>query len=136
MKLDTEKNILIVGLGLLGGSYAKALKRQGYRVSAITKEAESIEYAMKNGIIDFGTTEAEGELIASADIVIFALYPHVFIEWIRQHGSLLRAGTLITDVTGVKGSVVYSVQSLLPDGVEFISAHPMAGREVSGGGKQ
>lgn len=132
MKLDTEKNILIVGLGLLGGSYAKALKRQGYRVSAITKEAESIEYAMKNGIIDFGTTEAEGELIASADIVIFALYPHVFIEWIRQHGSLLRAGTLITDVTGVKGSVVYSVQSLLPDGVEFISAHPMAGREVSG----
>ncbi len=132
MKLTTDKNILIIGLGLLGGSYAKALKKQGYRVSAITKEPESVKFALDNGIVDYGTTEVDPELVGSADLVVFALYPHVFIEWIRENGSLLRKGTVVTDVTGVKGRVVYEVQSLLPDGVEFISAHPMAGREVSG----
>lgn len=132
MKLTTDKNILIIGLGLLGGSYAKALKKQGYRVSAITKEPESVKFALDSGIVDYGTTEVDPKLVGSADLVVFALYPHIFIEWIRENGSLLRKGTVVTDVTGVKGSVVYEVQSLLPDGVEFISAHPMAGREVSG----
>ena len=132
MELTTDKNILIVGLGLLGGSYAKALKKQGYRVSAITKDFESVKFAVDNGIIDFGTTEIDPKLIGNADIVVFALYPHIFIEWVRENGKLLRKGSVVTDVTGVKGNVVYEVQALLPDGVEFISAHPMAGREVSG----
>lgn len=132
MKLDLKKRILIVGLGLLGGSYAMALKKQGYAVSAITRDAASIDYALSHGFIDEGTTEVDPRLIAQADVVVFALYPHVFLEWIREHGHLLKAGTVLTDVTGVKGCVVYDVQALLPAGVEFISAHPMAGREVSG----
>ncbi len=132
MKLDRNTHILIVGLGLLGGSYAMALKKQGYTVSAITRDPDSITYALEAGLIHRGTTEIDPQLIAEADLVVFALYPHVFIDWIRQHGQLLQAGTIITDVTGVKGCVVHEIQSLLPDGVEFIAAHPMAGREVSG----
>ncbi len=132
MRLEKHHNILIVGLGLLGGSYAMALSRRGYPVSAITLEQSSIDYAVNKGIIGYGTTEVEPDLIAKADLVIFALYPHTFVEWMEQHGHLLTSGTVVTDVTGVKGSIIPRIKSLLPDGVEYIAAHPMAGREVGG----
>ncbi|MBQ1263067.1 MAG: prephenate dehydrogenase [Oscillospiraceae bacterium] len=130
--IDSSKKILIVGLGLLGGSYAMALKRKGYSVSAITLEQRSIDYALEHNLIDEGSTEIDERLIKSADVIIFALYPHTFIEWIENNGHLIEKGTVVTDVTGVKGCVVNRVQSLLPEGVEFIAAHPMAGREVCG----
>lgn len=132
MKLDKETRILIIGLGLLGGTYAKALSEKGYKVSAITKEQKDIDYALSNGLISSGTTEVSDELIKNSDLIIFALYPKIFISWIKEHGSLIAPGTLLTDVTGVKGKVVKKIQHMLPEGVEFIAAHPMAGREVSG----
>ena len=132
MFVDTSKKILIVGLGLLGGSYAKVLKRFGFHISAITLEQNSIDYALKEGIIDEGTTELDADMIGDADLVIFALYPHVFVEWIEKNQGLLKSGALITDVTGVKGNIVYKIQDMLRHDVEFIAAHPMAGREVSG----
>lgn len=132
MKLDKSLNILIVGLGLLGGSYAMALKKQGYKVSAITRSQSSIDYALEHGLIDVGTTAVDEELIKNADIAVFALYPHVFTEWIKSYGHLFKKGAIITDVTGVKGCIVYDIQALLPEGVEFIAAHPMAGKEVYG----
>ena len=132
MIVDISKNILIVGLGLLGGSYAKILKRFGFHISAITLDQESIDYAIKENIIDEGSTEIDAQMIGNADLVIFALYPHVFIEWIRENQGLLKSGALITDVTGVKRSIVYQIQDMLRPDVEFVAAHPMAGREVSG----
>lgn len=132
MIVDISKKILIVGLGLLGGSYAKALKRFGFHISSITKEQSSIDYALREKIIDEGSTGLDEKMIAEADIVIFALYPHVFVEWIEQNQNLLKSGALITDVTGVKRSIVYKIQDILRTDVEFIAAHPMAGREVSG----
>jgi len=132
MIVDVSKRILIVGLGLLGGSYAKALKRFGFHISAITKEQSSIDYALREEIIDDGSTELDESIIGQADLVVFALYPHVFVEWIEKNQQLLKSGALITDVTGVKGSIVYKIQDMLREDVEFIAAHPMAGREVSG----
>ena len=132
MIVDVSKKILIVGLGLLGGSYAKVLKRFGFHISAITKEQSSIDYAIKENIIDEGSVELDERIIGDADLVIFALYPHVFVEWIEQNQGLLKSGALITDVTGVKGSIVYRIQDILRPDVEFVAAHPMAGREVSG----
>ena len=132
MIVDVSKKVLIVGLGLLGGSYARGLKRFGFHISAITKEQSSIDYAINEGIIDEGTTELDERIIGEADLVIFALYPHVFIEWIEQNQHLLKSGSIITDVTGVKGSIVYKIQDMMRSDVEFIAAHPMAGREVSG----
>lgn len=132
MIVDVSKKILIVGLGLLGGSYAKVLKRFGFHVSAITKEQSSIDYALQEKIIDAGSVALDAEMIGEADLVIFALYPHVFVEWITQNQHLLKSGALITDVTGVKGSIVYKIQEMLRPDVEFVAAHPMAGREVSG----
>ncbi len=132
MIVDVSKNILIVGLGLLGGSYAKVLKRFGFHISAITKEQSSIDYALKEKMIDEGSTTLDERMIGQADLVIFALYPHVFVEWIEQNQALLKSGALITDVTGVKKNIVHKIQNMLRPDVEFIAAHPMAGREVSG----
>ncbi|MBO4857779.1 MAG: prephenate dehydrogenase [Treponema sp.] len=128
----TKQNILIVGLGLMGGSYAKGLKRIGYRISAIDKNEESIKFALENDIIDEGAAKPEPELIKKADTIIFALYPHVFINWIKDNQKYFKSGIKITDVTGVKSGVVYEIQNILRDDVEFIPSHPMAGREVYG----
>ncbi len=132
MKLDKDKKILIVGLGLLGGSYAQSLSRQGYYVTAITRKQSTIDYAVEHGMITKGSPFVDEDLIKEADIIVFALYPHVFLDWIKQNAHLFSPKTVITDVTGVKGCIVYEIQSLLPEGVEFISAHPMAGKETAG----
>ena len=132
MEWINKKNILIVGLGLMGGSYAMALKRLGYRVYAIDINPESIKYAIDNVLIDDGSTKADPDLISSADAVIFALYPKTFTTWINENQKFLKPGIFITDVTGVKECIVYKIQDILRDDVEFIASHPMAGREVSG----
>ena len=90
MIVDVSKKILIVGLGLLGGSYARALKRFGFHISAITKEQSSIEYALREGLIDQGSTQLDARIIGQADLVVFALYPHIFVEWIEQNQHLLK----------------------------------------------
>ena len=132
MKIEKTTKFLIVGLGLIGGSYARALKKREYPVSAIEPRQAAIDYAMDKGIIDKGYTDVDENAVGQADIIVFALYPKVFVEWIDKYQHLIRPGALITDVTGVKRSVVYEIQSKLRDDVEFIAAHPMAGREVYG----
>ena len=132
MQLVTNSNILIVGLGLMGGSYARALHRVGFHVNAIAHKQEDIDYAIQEGFIDKGAAFPDPELIGSAELIIFALYPHVFKEWIAANQQHFRPGTLLTDVTGVKRCIVYDIQDMLRDDVEYISAHPMAGREVLG----
>ena len=132
MQLVTNSNILIVGLGLMGGSYARALHRVGFHVNAIAHKQEDIDYALSEGFIDAGAAFPDPELIGNAELVIFALYPHVFKEWIAENQKYFKPGTLLTDVTGVKRCIVYDIQEMLRDDVEYISAHPMAGREVLG----
>ncbi len=132
MRLDKNTNILIIGLGVIGGGYAAALTNAGYKVSAITKDEGTVRYANEHGMISYGTTEIDEKLIGNAELIIFALYPTVFIDWVEKHQHLFKSGALITDVSGVKTSVVSRVQAMLRPDVEFISAHPMAGREQSG----
>ena len=132
MMLDTSRKILIVGLGLIGGSYAKALRKLGFKISAITLNQSDIDYAVENGIIDEGFTEPNPEVLGKAELIVFALYPKVFMEWIEKYQEFLKPGALLTDVTGVKSSVVYKIQEMLRPDVEFIAAHPMAGKEVYG----
>lgn len=132
MKFDKDTKILIVGLGLIGGSYAEALSSGGYEVGAIDCNADSIAFALEKGWISSGRADTYGEYIGKFDLIVFALYPHIFIDWIKQNQRFIHPGALLTDVTGVKCSVVYEVQKLLRSDLEFIGAHPMAGREVSG----
>ncbi len=132
MEWISKSSIMIVGLGLMGGSYARALKRLGYHVSAIDRDRDSIDYAIENGIIDRGYTDAAPDALGEADAVIFALYPGVFREWIAKNSGCFKKGVMITDVTGVKSPVIYDIQAMLPASAEFIASHPMAGREVYG----
>lgn len=130
--LNKDQKILIIGLGLIGGSYAKALTKQGYSVYAIDKSDESIAYAIENGIILDGGTVERVDLIKQADVMIFGLYPTMMIEWIKDHQHLMKHNLIITDVSGVKCNVINVIQDFLRDDIEFIGSHPMAGREVSG----
>ncbi len=123
---------LIVGLGLIGGSYASGLKNKGYEVSAIDIDQSSIDYALENNLIDYGSTTNDIKLINSADFVIFGLYPTLIIEWIKENQQYLKANTLITDVSGVKVAIVEDIKKILRSDVEFIFSHPMAGKAVSG----
>lgn len=125
-------NILIVGLGLIGGSYAKGFTKNGLEISAIDNDPKVIEFALENGIIKNGSSKIDRKMIGAADLVIFALYPHIFKEWIEKNQWDLKSGAIITDVTGVKGGIVKDIQDILRDDCEYIAAHPMAGREKLG----
>lgn len=132
MNFTREKRVLIVGLGLLGGSYAMALTRKDYCVRAIARKQETIDFALQKGIIEKGTTEVTKEFVEWADVIVFGLYPHIFKEWIKNYQSYFKSGAIITDVTGIKGDFVREIQGMLREDVEYIPAHPMCGKEVSG----
>ena len=132
MKIDKDTRFLIVGLGLLGGSYAKALKKQGFLVEAVTRSQSTIDYALEQGIIDGGAAFPDPDIIGRADFVVLAMYPQTLLDWVKAHQRYFKPGALITDVTGVKTCVVEPVQQMLRPDVEFIAAHPMAGRETLG----
>lgn len=132
MTINKNTKFLIVGLGLLGGSYARGLTGKGYYVEALVDNKEAMDYALEHGMVKKVSMEVDEKMIKGADIIIFTLYPETFVEWIEKNGQLIKPGTIITDVTGVKAPIVGKIQRLLPPMVEFISAHPMAGKETSG----
>ena len=129
--ITKDTKFLIVGLGLIGGSYAMGLKKQGYHVEAIDINQLSIDFAIKNNIIDHGST-FDIELIQNADFIISGLYPNMMLEWLNDYQHYMKPNTFITDVTGVKASTVYTMQEKLRKDVIFCASHPMAGKEVSG----
>lgn len=132
MMLNRQKKILIIGMGLLGGSYAEGLTEAGFEVGALDPDNEAIRYAYDKGIIAHGDTVVKKAYVERFDIVIFAVYPKVMIEWLTKYQSFIKAGALITDVTGIKGWLVQELDQILRNDVEFVGAHPMAGREVGG----
>ena len=132
MKLDQSTKVLIVGLGQLGGAYAQALSAQGFTVGAIDIDPEAVPYALEQGWIRHGRSWNDPDYIGQFDLIVSALYPTVFLDWVRGNQASFRSGALLTDVTGVKTAVVYPIQAMLRSDVEYIPAHPMAGRETSG----
>lgn len=130
--IDNDKKILIVGLGLIGGSYAKKLVESGYEVGALDINNDSIEYALNNGIITSGKVLIEKEYIEKFDIIIFALYPSKFVEWLKNYGHYIKKGTIILDVIGIKTYLINNAVPLIKDDVYYVSTHPMAGKETSG----
>lgn len=127
-----QREICIVGLGLLGGSYAMGLTRAGIKVTAIDTSADAIAYGLKTGIIAQGATQQFEPLLQSAQAVVLGLYPNVLPQWLNENQHSLQPGTFITDVCGVKTAIVAQVQHFLRNDLEFIASHPMAGKEVSG----
>lgn len=125
------KTIVIVGLGLIGGSIAMALRGfEDSRLIGVDMNPETLRFAAERGITDETTADAEAAL-KEADVIFLCLRPEGIIRFMKEHAAHFCAGTLITDVAGVKEAVVKAA-CCLPDTVEFIGGHPMAGKETSG----
>ena len=128
--ISADFKITIVGLGLLGGSYASGLAKKGYKVKAIDINQEYLEHALANKWIVEGSDDPS--LVSDADLVIFCLYPNTLVKWLNSYQNLLKPNALLTDVTGVKRSIMSKINGFLRTDVKFIYSHPMAGKEVSG----
>lgn len=126
------KKVLIVGLGMIGGSYAQKLSSLGFEVGALARRQETLDYALEKGYIAHGRLEVTRDYVSQFDLVVSALYPKAFLAWVEKYQDFLRSGAVITDVTGVKRAVVPAVQGMLRPDLEFVPAHPMAGSERSG----
>lgn len=122
--------IVIVGLGVIGGSFAMALKKAGYdEIYGIDTNEETLQKAKRMGIIKGAGTTDE---LYEADLIILALYPRLIKTFIMNHGHRLKPGCVITDATGIKGMFIDDILEMLPSEVDFVFGHPMAGREKKG----
>ena len=126
------RKILIVGLGMIGGSYAQKLSALGFEVGALARRQETLDFALEHGYIAHGQTEVTREYVSQFALIVFALYPKAFVDWVKRYQDYIKPGAILTDVTGVKRAVVPAVQGMLRPDLEFVPAHPMAGRERSG----
>ena len=124
--------IVIVGLGVIGGSFAMALKEAGYQeVYGIDTNAQTLQKAREMGIIREGQTVGD-RLLRDADLVILAIYPQLMRSFIQNHLQHLKPGCVITDATGIKGMFIEDILAMLPEEIDFVFGHPMAGREKKG----
>ena len=125
-------NIVIVGLGVVGGSFAMALNKAGYEnVYGIDVNEETIKKAKNLGIIKEGSTEGT-DLLGKADITIVSIYPKLVIDFIKNNKDYFKKGSIVTDATGIKCMFINEVKKIIPDDVDFVFGHPMAGREKRG----
>lgn len=124
--------ISIIGLGLIGGSIARRLR--GFHdctIFAYNRSPQTILLAKHDGAIDNGSDDAS-EAFKDADLIIMCLYPALNIKFIKENLKYIKSGAVITDVSGVKEYMVSELSKILPEDIDFIGAHPMAGREVGG----
>jgi prephenate dehydrogenase len=125
-------NIAIVGLGLIGGSYAMALKELNpHQIYGIDMNEKALEKALDKGIIDKGYKDGKIAL-KEADIVIIALYPEETVKFVKDNINSFKRGAVITDTCGIKTEIVEKINCSLPEDIDFIGAHPMAGKEAKG----
>lgn len=125
-------NITIVGLGVIGGSFAMAFKEAGFEdVYAVDLNKESIAKAKKMGIIKDGSDYAK-EFLEIADLVIICIYPRIIKNFMMENKNNFKDGAIVTDVAGIKGTLIKQLDDIIPDNIDFIFGHPMAGRENKG----
>lgn len=125
-------NIGIIGLGLMGASFAKRLSPQKDKtIYGIDQNEQTIQTALELNIIKEGSTDP-GKLIKKCNLIILALYPTMIKPWIVEHQQYLKSGTILMDISGVKTNIVEPVQAILREDLELISIHPMCGRESRG----
>lgn len=125
------KTIVVVGLGLIGGSVALALSATGkYEVLGIETDGDTVTAALEKGAVK---RCGDATLLGEADAVIMALSPRGTIRFLQQNAAYIKQGALVTDVCGVKMPVVDVVEPLCAqNGLRFVGGHPMAGKEKSG----
>lgn len=121
----------IIGLGIIGGSYARALKPYGYKIIGIDVNTETIDYALDNNIIDIGTTKPK-EHLKECDVVFVCLYPNQTITFIKTHINDFKRDAIVVDVAGVKRHMTNQLDIFFNDDINIVLTHPIAGSEKSG----
>lgn len=132
--MEKSLNIAIVGLGVIGGSFAWALKNQkNYSVTlmGIDHASETLDQALAEGAIDYGELTNQ-TILQQADVVIITLYPSAVSKFMETHRNDFKKGAIVTDVTGVKGDIIDQVSPYVSEDIDFIFGHPMAGKESQG----
>lgn len=124
-------NIAVIGLGIIGGSFCKAIKKYtDHYVIGINRTYETAQRALEVGAIDeIGTTES----LKKSDLVILAMYPQADIDYLEENGKYIKKGAIVTDVSGIKRAICPQLQALAQKyGFVFVGSHPMAGKEKNG----
>lgn len=124
------KKVLVVGLGLIGGSILKGLQKQFETIYGLDKDEQVMKTCYENGLIQ--NEEFSVSLLAESDIVFVCLYPEAAIEFIRTEQSHFKPGAIITDVVGLKVAIMEEIRNFIREDIHFIGGHPMAGREGKG----
>ncbi len=126
-----EKTVAVVGLGLIGGSIAMALQGfEDYKVVGAVRSQKTYDLAVAHRVADVVTMDAT-QAVREADVTWLCLPPQAILDFMAAHRDDFKPGSVVTDVCGVKTAIVEGARCL-PDGVDFIGCHPMAGKEVSG----
>lgn len=129
---EWDFNIVIVGLGLIGGSYAMALRELKPRqICAVDADERVLDSALRMGLIDKGCKDGK-DILKEADLVIMALYPEKTMEFVNENIENFKKGAVLTDTCGIKIGVVEKINSFLPQDIDFVGGHPMAGKESNG----
>jgi prephenate dehydrogenase len=121
----------IVGLGLIGGTYADSLRQYNYDIVGIDIDSEAIDYALENNLIKKGTLHPK-EVLGELDVVFMCLYPKATVSFIQKYIHHFKRGAIISDVVGIKRKIIDQLEIYFDDEVEFVFCHPIAGREKSG----
>ncbi len=124
-------NIAVVGMGIIGGSFCKSLKKNtNHYIIGINRTKSTLEKAYSDGVID---EIGDNESLKKADVVILALYPKAAVEFIEKNGMYIKKGAVVTDSAGIKTEICSELRELSEKfGFEFVGSHPMAGKETNG----
>lgn len=124
-------NIAVIGLGLIGGSFCKAIKKNTFHhVFGIDNNKETIKKALECGAID---EEIGVERLNEANLTIICLYPEAIVDFVKENAGHFKKGSIVIDSCGVKEYIVNECTPVLDEkGIIFVGTHPMAGREFSG----
>ncbi|UJF16036.1 prephenate dehydrogenase [Jeotgalibaca sp. MA1X17-3] len=124
--------IAIVGLGVIGGSFAMGLQAAGYKeVYGIDIHKETLQIAEKQGMIKKGFLNPD-EILPDMDVIMISLYPSQIAPFVEKYKQVMKEGAILTDVTGVKTAIIKEVSEILPATLDFVFAHPMRGSEKKG----
>lgn len=132
-----KDNVAIIGLGMMGGAIADALRKQDFKyIAAFDKNQEILEEALKEGAIDFGTTDKDQmkEILSSSDLIFLCLYPKAAVEFVNEMMPYFKTGSTITDIIGIKQPTIQAIEPNLREDIHYIPGHPMAGSEKEGYG--
>jgi prephenate dehydrogenase len=130
MRINT---LVVVGVGLIGGSIALAARRRGVaaRVVGVDRQPEALERALHDGLLDDALSHVSG-VAGAADLVVYCTPVDCIAAQVLEASTHCRPGTLITDTGSTKAAIVRAVSGRLPTGIEYIGSHPLAGSEKHG----